>query len=236
MRRIMVVVAAVLAVLVAGVGAFAVGRSVGDGHDGSWPGMHRTVGVRADPDDGPWGVDGHGHMHGTQVTSERDYLAHMVAHHREAVAAAKQLERSDRPEMRAFGRSIVATQTAQIEQMNAWLERWYPDRPRTSEYRPMMRDLSGLSGDRLDRTFLEDMIGHHMVAVMTSQQLLALDLARHSEVAELAVSIRDDQRAEIRWMHRALAAWFGVGRAGGMGGPGMRPGMGWRTGSIGGSG
>ena len=36
----------------------------------------------------------------------------------------------------------------------------------------MMRDLSGLSGDRLDRTFLEDMIGHHMAAVTMSQRLL----------------------------------------------------------------
>ena len=103
---------------------------------------------------------------------EADYLAEMVAHHREAVAAARELARSDRAEMRAFGESIVATQSAQIEQMVIWLGDWYPDQDAAVDYQPMMRDLTGLSGDDLDRVFLQDMVGHHMAAVMMSQQLL----------------------------------------------------------------
>ena len=51
------------------------------------------------------------------AASEPEYLAAMIAHHREAVAAARELARSDRPQMRAFGESVVETQTSQIEQM-----------------------------------------------------------------------------------------------------------------------
>lgn len=36
----------------------------------------------------------------------------MVAHHQGAVDAAEQLQRSDRPQMRAFGADIVRTQSA----------------------------------------------------------------------------------------------------------------------------
>ena len=143
------------------------------------------------------------------VRSEHGYLVEMVAHHEEAIAAARELSRSDRPEMRALGRSIVAGQSAQVEQMRAWLARWYPDRPTTTDYRPMMRDLDGLSGDRLDRAFLEDMIGHHMAAVMMSQQLLARGLADHPQVAALARSISRSQHAEIVTMREWLWEWFG---------------------------
>lgn len=178
------------------------GMMSGSGWDGSgweqWPGGM-----------GRW-------MPGAPVDSEFEYLTEMVAHHEEAVAAAQQLARSDRPQLRRFGAEIVATQSAQIDQMREWLARWYPGRSTDVDYRPMMRDLSGLSGERLDRTFLEDMIRHHMAAVMMSQQLLVRGLAEHRVVNELARSIRDDQHAEIFQMQRWLADWFGV-RWGGMG-------------------
>jgi len=137
---------------------------------------------------------------------ESEYLVDMVAHHQEAIVAAGELARSDRPEMRALGASIVAMQTAQARQMREWLREWYPDHPVTS-YRPMMRDLSGLSGDDLDRAFLHDMIGHHMVAVMMSQQLLRHGV-EHAQVAALARDVRDGQRAEILLMRSWLASWF----------------------------
>lgn len=153
-------------------------------------------------------------MMGSHATaSEAEYLVEMVAHHREAVAAARELARSDRPETRAFGASIVESQSAQIEQMTSWLTDWYPEQSTTADYQPMMRALSGLSGDLLDRAFLRDMIGHHMVAVMMSQHLL-LRGTDHADVAELARSIRDDQHAEIIQMQRWLARWFDAGWSG----------------------
>ena len=89
--------------------------------------------------------------------------------------------------MRRFGAGIVESQSEQVTQMTAWLASWYADRPASdADYRPMMGDLTGLSGDDLDLAFPTDMIGHHMMAVMASQRLLVMGPVEHDEVADLA--------------------------------------------------
>ncbi len=204
-RTWLIVAFTAAAVLVAATTAAAV---IGlDHHD-------RRAGASRDDDRGTSWVWKHG-----QVDDEAGYLSRMVAHHREAVAAAAQLTRSDRPQMRAFGADIVKTQSAQIEQMNAWLDQWHPEDPADRDYQSMMRELTDLSGDALDRAFLRDMTVHHMAAVMMSQQLLARRLATHSEVAELARTVRDQQHTEILRMQRWLSSWYGEVWHGGHGQP-----------------
>jgi uncharacterized protein (DUF305 family) len=225
-----------LVIVVAATAATALGVGLASRDDGSrtrmGPGM-MNPGSNSTP--GWWDDSWNSMMGSSAVDSEPEYLAEMVAHHREAVAAARELARSDRPQMRAFGESIVETQSAQIEQMTSWLNQWYPDASTTVDYQPMMHHLSGLSGDRLDRAFLQDMIGHHMVAVMLSQHLLWRG-PDHDDVAQLAWSIRDDQHAEIFQMQRWLGQWFDADWRGGMGrgmgssqgyGAGKGPGMTW---------
>lgn len=147
---------------------------------------------------------------GMQVATEFDYLAQMIPHHEEAIATAELVAAtSTRPELRAFTARIVTTQTAEVVRMKQWLAAWYPGRDTAVEYRPMMRDLSALSGDARDRTFLRDMIPHHMAAVMSSQQVLAWGLARHGELVPFARTVRDVQHAEIATMVFWLGAWFG---------------------------
>jgi len=215
MRRTSVVAAAAALVLAVAVGGTAAARPDDDA---------RGCGG------GPMAMSGgHGRM---MVSSEAEYLAEMIPHHEAAVVAAGELARSERPEMRELGEAIVTTQTAEIEQMLTWLERWYPD-VEPAEGTPMMRDLTDLEGDALDRAFLEDMVMHHMMAVMMSRQLLARGLAEHDAVADFAAKVRDDQRAEIVTMRTWLAEWFdvrgpGMGRRGMHGSPGMHgdgPGM-----------
>ncbi|MFI6737225.1 DUF305 domain-containing protein [Nonomuraea sp. NPDC050451] len=143
------------------------------------------------------------------VTDEVGYLARMVAHDQEAVTAARQLGRSDRPRMRALGASIVDRQSADIATMRTWLDKWYPGRSGTATgYQPMIRDLSELSGDALDNAFLRDMIPHHMAAVMLSQQLLMSGRAQHAEAADFAMKVREARHTEMFRMQRYLAHWF----------------------------
>ncbi len=152
------------------------------------------------------------------VDSEFEYLAQMIPHHEEAIASAELLlAGTDRPEMEAFARDIIDTQSAEVDQMQAWLAQEYPDRDVSDDYEPMMRDLTGLSGDELDQAFLEDMVGHHMAAVRMSQQLLADGLAVQPEVVPFAEQIRDSQHAEIIQMRGWLADWFGQNAMGPMG-------------------
>ena len=221
MRRTWLVAVATLAVLalvMAGV-ALATGGSDRDRYPGAGP-MGSLMGERMG-DAGRW-----------STLDEADYLSEMVAHHREAIRAAEELQRSERPSMRALGERIVAVPVGAGAADGGLAGEWYPDEEPDATYEPMMRDLSDLSGDRLDRVFLEDMIGHHMAAVMMSQQLLAHGRADHDEVAELARTIRAEQMREIWWMRERLAAWFDSGRAWGMG-PGMHMGMGMGMGRRG---
>jgi uncharacterized protein (DUF305 family) len=142
------------------------------------------------------------------VDSEYEFLVHMIPHHEEAVATAIYLrEYTTRPEMKRFAEDIIKTQSAEIELMTDWLETWYTNEQHSVDYQPMMRNLENLQGNALDRAFLEDMIPHHMVAVMMSQQLLSQGLAEHEQVAVLGSNIRDSQRDEIHMMMQWLASW-----------------------------
>lgn len=198
--------AALLAVATLALGSATTAVALSGQDDGSWqPGRHMGR-------DGPLGATGPmAHMSHASVESEHAFLVEMIAHHEEAIDAAGELARSERPEMRAFGARIIESQSAQVEQMQAWLDEWYADRSDEVDYDPMMRDLSGLSGDELDEAFLSDMIGHHMGAVMMSQQLLVRGLGDHTAVDRLAADIRDEQSREIQMMRRWLRDWFDAG-------------------------
>src|SRR4051794_35338525 len=172
------------------------GRSTYSMHDADAAGGAGLVGGSADMMPG-----------GPMASGEQEFLVTMVAHHREAIGAAGQLARSARPELRRFGRHIIRAQAHQVLQMRGWLDRWYSPAPVRDHYRPMMRDLSPLVGDDLDRTFLVDMIRHHMMAVMMSRHLMGSGMVQHRPVARLTDSIAQGQTAEIALMRRWLTEW-----------------------------
>jgi len=146
---------------------------------------------------------------GAFVNSEYDFLVHMIPHHEEAISAAVVLrENTEREEMKKFADDIIRTQSQEIEQMTTWLATWYPEKDHDIDYHPMMRPLESLKGKELDQAFLEDMIPHHMEAVMMSQQLIARGLAEHEEVALLAINIRNNQRDEIHTMMNWISKWY----------------------------
>lgn len=163
-----------------------------------------------------------GMMHEMQVNNEFEYLTQMIPHHQEAIDTARQvLARSDRPEMKRFAQEIIRVQSAEIEQMRRWLNEWYRGRNFRVTYTPMMRDLNSLRGNALDQAFLEDMIMHHMGAVMMSQMLLNRNLVQHPPVRPFAQQIASSQRQEMVQMRSWLRNWFGAN--GGMPGMMRRP-------------
>ncbi|NJO72613.1 MAG: DUF305 domain-containing protein [Leptolyngbyaceae cyanobacterium RM1_406_9] len=146
-----------------------------------------------------------------QMASEFDYLSQMIPHHQEAIDTAEiVLERSDRPEMKAFAQEIIEVQSAEIEQMRAWLDEWYPEQQSALSHTLMMRDLSQLQGDELDQAFLEDMIIHHHMAVMMSRMLIHHGLVEHEAVYPFAEQIATSQMNEIYQMQSWLHEWFGA--------------------------
>lgn len=149
-----------------------------------------------------------GTMPGTDIAfeSEADYLAMMIPHHEEAVVRSKELlELTDENRMVELLESVIAEQTAEIELMEGWLAENYPDHEPRSEYEPMMRPYDGLSGDEAELVFIEDMIPHHMHAIMSSRSLLRYSEEVSAETRELASSIIVSQRDEIHLMHDLYA-------------------------------
>lgn len=54
------------------------------------------------------------------------FLLLMIPHHQGAITMAEQvLERAQREEVRRLAQEIIAAQSAEIDQMNAWLAAWY---------------------------------------------------------------------------------------------------------------
>lgn len=139
------------------------------------------------------------------VTSERAFIEHMIPHHQEAIDTANEVlaRGGTTPEIRELMQNIIEAQTAEIESMRAWYESWYgtPYQP-MGTYTPMMRELDGLSGAELDRVFLEDMIMHHMGAIMMARSVQPY--IEHQEIADLTQAIVTTQSAEIVQMRQLL--------------------------------
>jgi uncharacterized protein (DUF305 family) len=172
------------------------------------------------------GGNHHQMMMSMQVQSEFNFLAKMIPHHQEAIATATILYNgTNRAEMKKFAQDIIRVQSAEIEQMQTWLKEWYPGQSTKVEYTPMMRDLTKLKGNDLDRAFLEDMRMHHMGAIMMSNQLLNHGLGKHNEVKTLATNISTSQRQEIVQMQAWLRDWYGLNTGMGCGGMGGMGGM-----------
>ncbi len=165
-----------------------------------------------------------GAMPGSDIAfdSEADYLAMMIPHHEEAVERARELrELTDDETMVELLENIIAEQTAEIEFMEGRLAEHYPDHEREREYEPMMRSYDGLDPEEAKQVFIEDMIPHHMHAIMSSRVLLRHYDDVSEETRELASGIIVSQRDEIHLMRDLYADLTPASR-------GRRTGMGHR--------
>lgn len=129
----------------------------------------------------------------------------MIPHHQEAVDTATEvLERGgSTEEIRTLASEIIAAQETEIAMLKEWYLAWYGEEYiETDTYQPMMRDLSQLSGAELDKRFLEDMIPHHMGAIMMAQSVRPH--IEHQGVSDMADTIMETQTAEIELMRDLL--------------------------------
>jgi uncharacterized protein (DUF305 family) len=140
------------------------------------------------------------------VSSEREFLTGMIPHHQEAVDTAKEVvERGgSTPEIKALAENIIIAQELEIAEMKQWHLDWYGEEYVADDsYQPMMRELAGLSGAELDQRFLEDMIMHHMGAIMMARSVQPY--IEHEEVTALTKAIEETQTAEIELMRQLIS-------------------------------
>lgn len=141
------------------------------------------------------------HMMHMVVSSEREFIENMIPHHQEAVDTAKEViaRGGTTPEIKELVENIVTAQEAEIADMKEWYKNWYGEEyVDTNQYHPMMRELENLSGSELDRAFLEDMIMHHMGAIMMARSVETY--IEHEEMTNLTNAIVTTQSEEIMQM------------------------------------
>lgn len=145
-----------------------------------------------------WGMGHH------RVSSELDFLVNMIPHHQEAVDTSARLAGiTQNPALQELTQSIVSGQSDEIAMMQWWLDTRYSDVSYESTYMPMMRDTAAISAiTTIERMWLEDMIKHHMGAVMMAQQVLRQD--PRPEVADFARAVIAVQSEEIAMMQQLL--------------------------------
>ncbi|MFM2381427.1 MAG: hypothetical protein RLZZ76_194 [Candidatus Parcubacteria bacterium] len=140
------------------------------------------------------------------VTSERAFIEGMIPHHLEAVETAKEViaRGGSTPEIKKLAEDIVAAQEKEITMMKDWYQSWYGEAyvADPTDYKPMMRELENLSGAALDKTFLEDMIMHHMGAIMMAKSVEPH--IEHVEIKTLTKAIITSQSKEIEDMREML--------------------------------
>lgn len=213
------ILVAIIALLIGGIGGYAIAdkdkpltsRGYDKEESDAVPmGMHRMpdgslMGNAVNDDSGMMG--GMNHMMDMMVSSEREFIEGMIPHHQEAVDTAKEvIERGgSTPEIKQLAENIVVAQEKEIAEMKQWYQDWYGEvYSDTGSYEPMMRELEALSGAALDKRFLEDMIGHHMGAIMMAQSVQPY--IEHDEIATLTQAIVTTQSAEIAQMRQILQA------------------------------
>jgi uncharacterized protein (DUF305 family) len=56
---------------------------------------------------------------------DKEFIEQMIPHHQMAIMMARMISDSDHKEMRELGSSIIRSQGAEVEQMQAWYVTWY---------------------------------------------------------------------------------------------------------------
>ncbi len=158
------------------------------------------------PHDGGMGMMAGMDHSAMMVKSEREFLEGMLPHHQEAVNTAKEViaRGGSTPEIKKLAEDIIVAQEREITMMKEWYQNWYGKEYVTDPeaYEPMMRDLSKLNGASLDKVFLEDMVMHHMGAVMMAQSVQPY--IEHTEMTDLTKVIVETQTKEIQLMRRLI--------------------------------
>jgi uncharacterized protein (DUF305 family) len=145
------------------------------------------------------------HMMSMMVASEREFIDGMIPHHQEAVDTAREViaRGGSTPEIKQLAQNIVVAQEKEIAEMKVWYETWYKEPYKDNgKYSSMMRELATLSGKELDRVFLEDMIMHHMGAIMMARSVQPY--IEHPEMEKLTQAVVTTQSTEIGEMRQML--------------------------------
>jgi uncharacterized protein (DUF305 family) len=192
--------------------------------------------VVASPVTSPNSTPQHGHMvvESPEIEFDLLFIDLMVDHHEGAIIMAQvALERGEHAEVRALAAEIIAAQTTEIAQLEAWRDTWFPNAERVpldtlaaqldasiagmmdmaaTPHAGMMDAAGSLvslcaAGEPFDLAFIDAMIPHHDSAIAMAN--VALERSSRPEIKELALTIIEAQATEIELMRELRSSWYG---------------------------
>jgi uncharacterized protein (DUF305 family) len=177
-------------------------------------GMMRMMGVRT----------GTQNIMQNSQSIDAHFIEQMILHHEDAIAMAKlALTKATHPEVKTLAQNIISSQSKENEQMKAWYNAWFgralPAGTDVMNQHGMMgnkgmhmgmmgneTDIKTLANaDDFDKTFIEEMIPHHQMAVMMASMLK--NGTSRPEMKQLADDIITAQTDEIGKMRQWYREW-----------------------------
>lgn len=148
----------------------------------------------------------------SQSRFEVRFLEEMIDHHYAAVKMSELCAgRTIHPELQELCDQIKSAQTAEIAQMQSWLQDWYgithePEIDRKTQRQ--LDQLAAMTGEEFEIAYMTMMIEHHSMAVMMA--LDCLQEAYHAEMLNMCAKMLGDQGNEIALMRIWLEQWYGI--------------------------
>lgn len=140
---------------------------------------------------------------------EVKFMENMIDHHAMAVMMAEMCNMmAVHPELIAMCENIIATQSAEIEMLQTWLEDWYGIIYEPKMHMGEMQGHMKMDPAQFEEWFMKRMINHHAKAIMEAED--CIEEAYHSELISMCQSIIATQRQEIDTMHTWLCKWYEV--------------------------
>lgn len=146
---------------------------------------------------------------------DKRFIEEMIPHHESAIAMAKiAQQKSTKPEIKTLANNIIASQSTEISTMSRWYKDWYGAGVPKQSGQTMMggsmmssqTDMDNLSSATdFDKSFLEQMIPHHQMAVVMANMLE--QGTNRSEMKKLADDITAAQTKEIQQMKQWQKDW-----------------------------
>jgi uncharacterized protein (DUF305 family) len=140
---------------------------------------------------------------------EIKFMANMIDHHAMAVMMAEMCTmKAIHPELIAMCENIIATQSAEIEMMQMWLQDWYGITYEPDMHMGKMEGHMKIDLARFEKWFMKRMISHHATAIKEAED--CLEEAYHPELLSMCQNIIVTQTEEINTMQAWLCEWYGV--------------------------
>lgn len=151
---------------------------------------------------------------------DQTFIEQMIPHHQNAISMADiALQKAQHQEIKTLSTDIKRSQSAEITKMKNWYKDWYgsavpQDDDNNVSGTGMMRggmmgnntDTSTLeNSSNFDKSFIDEMIPHHQMAVMMANMLLRS--TSRPEMKQLARNIISAQTKEINEMRQWYIDW-----------------------------